>query len=341
MNKPQKQLVLNLLAYVAQRDVSVEHLCKQTGIDLTRLKGEDPVEFKPKQLEKLWSTASQFTEDPLLGLHFGEAMQLAALGIVGEIIKSSRTVGEALQQAASLCYLVTDLFHLEIHPSPKYFSIRFIPHPLADKSSFAFRQTMDFFMVFMLHELDGLLLKKINPSAVYIPHSSGHPKEYERVLRCAPQQKANEYSMMVDHSYWEEPILTANYEIQTFLLQKVSEERQKKTQSASFRSKIYEHLMSNSYLELASLEQVAANFNMSSRNLQRKLKNEGVSYQQLADKVRKSLSLYYLESGNYQIKEISYLLGYNELSAFTRAFKRWTGDTPGNYASKKTYSKNA
>ena len=41
--------------------------------------------------------------------------------------------------------------------------------------------------------------------------------------------------------------------------------------------------------------------------------------------------LHYLESGTYPIKEISYILGYNELSAFTRAFKRWTGSSPGNY----------
>jgi len=39
----------------------------------------------------------------------------------------------------------------------------------------------------------------------------------------------------------------------------------------------------------------------------------------------------YLESGNYQVKEISYILGYNELSAFTRAFKKWTGKSPVNY----------
>jgi AraC-like DNA-binding protein len=63
------------------------------------------------------------------------------------------------------------------------------------------------------------------------------------------------------------------------------------------------------------------------------LQEESVTFQQLADSVRKSLALSYLESGKYQIKEVSYMLGYNELSAFSRAFKRWTGKAPFEYRS--------
>ncbi|WP_349315271.1 AraC family transcriptional regulator [Chitinophaga sp. MM2321] len=58
-----------------------------------------------------------------------------------------------------------------------------------------------------------------------------------------------------------------------------------------------------------------------------------MKYQEVADAVRKSLALHYISSGNYPLKDISYMLGYNELSAFTRAFKRWTGNTPVSYQS--------
>ena len=70
------------------------------------------------------------------------------------------------------------------------------------------------------------------------------------------------------------------------------------------------------------------------RAFQRKLQEEGVSFQQLADSVRKSIAMHYLQSGNYPVKEVSYILGYNELSAFTRAFKRWTGKTPVDFQKK-------
>jgi AraC-like DNA-binding protein len=89
-----------------------------------------------------------------------------------------------------------------------------------------------------------------------------------------------------------------------------------------------DYLMENSYTGLHSLEDVASNFNMTARSLQRRLQDESVTFQQITESVRKSLALHYLESGKYQIKEISAMLGYNEISAFSRAFKRWTGKAP-------------
>ncbi len=89
--------------------------------------------------------------------------------------------------------------------------------------------------------------------------------------------------------------------------------------------------MTNSYLGILSLDDIASNFNISTRTLQRKLKEEGINFQQLADEARKTLTINYLKAGSYPVKEISYMLGYNELSAFTRTFKRWTGNTPAIY----------
>lgn len=76
---------------------------------------------------------------------------------------------------------------------------------------------------------------------------------------------------------------------------------------------------------------VYANFNLSKRTLQPKLKDEGISFQQIANEVRKDLAVCYLTSGNYQVKAIAHILGYKEQTALIRAFKRWTGKTPGDY----------
>lgn len=100
----------------------------------------------------------------------------------------------------------------------------------------------------------------------------------------------------------------------------------------ALNKRIYNYLMSNSYLGMVSLDDIASNFNLSTRTIQRKLKDEQVSFQQITDEVRKSLAINYLKAGDVPIKQISYMLGYNELSAFTRTFKRWMGTTPGAYA---------
>ncbi|SDG44730.1 AraC family transcriptional regulator [Chitinophaga filiformis] len=325
MENSRRQFVLNLIAYAALRDIPATQLCRLSGIDLTALKTDTTYAVSNQQLDALWHQASQLSDDSLFGLHFGESLQLSALGIVGEIIKTSDTVGMAVERAASLSHLLTDLFRMAVESSGNVFTIRFLPQT-ERPDTFSFRQTLELFMVFVVHELDGLLLRKIKPVAVRLPYRLENEDEYTRVFRCTVEKSATEYALVFDREYQEEPLLTANYEIQQALLRKVNESIT--VTGGALGEKIRHYLLTNAYLGIPSLNDIAANFNVSARTLQRKLKEEGISYQDVADEVRKSLAIHYLEEGGYPVKEISYMLGYNELSAFTRAFKRWTGRTP-------------
>jgi AraC-like DNA-binding protein len=77
-----------------------------------------------------------------------------------------------------------------------------------------------------------------------------------------------------------------------------------------------------------SLAAVSTSLHMSERSLQRRLADEGVTFDALLDELRRELALRYLADEKVAIAEIAYLLGYSEPSAFHRAFKRWTGTTP-------------
>jgi len=331
MNNHRKLFVQNLLAYAVQRDVSAQQLCSLSGIEMQQLQKSHEFEPTTKQMNDLWVNACHLSNDQLFGLHFGESLQLTALGVVGDIIKSSSTIGEAVTLSTKLTQLLTDLFYINLTRTGETFTMYFIPHASEkEKPSISFLQTIDFFMVFVIHEMNGLLLTKLKPVSVCFPHTVSDINEYERVLRCRPVKKREEYSITFPNTFWEEPVITHNYELQTLLLKKINTELTA-ANTQSYRSKVYNYLLTNSYLGLVSLEEIAANFNVSARYMQRKLKEEGVSYQQVADDIRKSLALYYLNAGNYPVKEISYLLGYNEISAFSRAFKRWTGTTPVGY----------
>ena len=78
----------------------------------------------------------------------------------------------------------------------------------------------------------------------------------------------------------------------------------------------------------ASLDTVSRELGMSRRTLQRHLEGANTSYRQLVEDVRKSLAERYLTEANLQISEVAYLLGYSELSAFSRAVKVWFGVSP-------------
>ena len=70
---------------------------------------------------------------------------------------------------------------------------------------------------------------------------------------------------------------------------------------------------------------------MGPRTLQRRLKDQGVEFKALVDDTRRLFAVTYLRKPDHTLAEIAYLLGYSEVSAFNRAFRRWTGSTPSEY----------
>jgi AraC-like DNA-binding protein len=93
------------------------------------------------------------------------------------------------------------------------------------------------------------------------------------------------------------------------------------------RSKIYAALP----LGTPPQSEVAKELGMSLRNMQRKLKDKGSNYKEILEDTRKNLAQGYLKQAHLSLGEVSYLIGFSDLSNFNRAFKRWTNLTPGDY----------
>ncbi|MGI4735468.1 MAG: AraC family transcriptional regulator ligand-binding domain-containing protein [Janthinobacterium lividum] len=335
---PQSQFALALVAYAVQRGIDATHLEQLAGVSTAALLAEADGRVSTKQWHDLWLNAAHLTQDPLFGLHFGEAATPAALGVVGQLIQSCRTVGEAITHAATLLPLLTDQLWLETTRSAASFTLRLrFLSAAATASPEVFAHLSGFFLALILHELDGLVITRLQPRAVRFPPGARHLPDHGRVLRGGVAAgEPGQYTLEFEGHYWDVPILTVNYELQAVLLQavllqKVTEFTITGPPAQRLRDKLTGYLLANAYLGLPPLEALAANFNTSARSLQRKLHEEGTSYQEVADKVRKSLALVYLQAGSHSLKEVSYLLGYNESSAFSRAFKRWTGNSPAHY----------
>ena len=76
------------------------------------------------------------------------------------------------------------------------------------------------------------------------------------------------------------------------------------------------------------LEEVAEKLGLSSWSLQRRLREESISFTALVDNVRCEMATHYLQNRQLSISEMALLLGYSEVSAFSRAFRRWFGISP-------------
>jgi AraC-like DNA-binding protein len=75
-------------------------------------------------------------------------------------------------------------------------------------------------------------------------------------------------------------------------------------------------------------EVVARNLGMSERTLARKLSDEGLNFTEILQHLRRTLAIRYLDDRKLHVSKIAWLLGFRDVSAFTHAFKRWTGKTP-------------
>jgi len=82
---------------------------------------------------------------------------------------------------------------------------------------------------------------------------------------------------------------------------------------------------------IPTLSDVSKSIGLGSRTLQRRLSEEGHSFQSLVDHARRELAHELLRETNYSLAEISFLTGFSDQSGFTRAFKRWSGQTPRSY----------
>ena len=172
----------------------------------------------------------------------------------------------------------------------------------------------------------------IEPSSVSFRHvAQGARAEYARVFGVAPGFSAAENSLTFSLAVLDRPLPTMDP-----LLSRVIERhaeallRQRPTPAETTAARVRRLLCETLGKEPAAvtLAGLAGRLRMSERSLQRRLSDEGQTFDGLLDELRHELSLRYLADKKIAIAEVAFLLGYSEPSAFHRAFKRWTGKTP-------------
>ena len=142
------------------------------------------------------------------------------------------------------------------------------------------------------------------------------------------------YELVMHEADLERPLPTGNAELLAATDKVIADYMARLTRadvSTRARSGIMEALPSGH----VSDESIAAVLNMSARTFQRRLSDEGTTFKQLVEEVRRDLAMHYIRDPGISITELSYLLGFSEPSSFARVFKRWTGKSPS--AARQTF----
>lgn len=157
-----------------------------------------------------------------------------------------------------------------------------------------------------------------------------HSSEYQRLFPCSRRFAAGCTSLLFQARYVDMPLLQDERTLKLFLQHSPADLLARPDGGDSLVSQIRRQL-GRDCSHWPDLEAVARQLHMSPQTLRRHLSEEGSSFQELKDNLRRDLAIYQLTRCELSIQDIAEQLGFSEPSAFHRAFKKWTGLTPGAY----------
>jgi AraC-like DNA-binding protein len=158
--------------------------------------------------------------------------------------------------------------------------------------------------------------------------------EQTRVFQCPIRWGATRTAIAFSAGQLDTPLAHANPALSATLHRHAEQLLAGMSSSRTFASRVREHVVAALQTAEPTAEDVARGLKMSERTLRRRLQEDGTSFTDLVSDVRRELSLSYLNDQRLSLTEIAFLLGFSNVSAFHRAFRRWTGVTPSEHRRK-------
>lgn len=157
-----------------------------------------------------------------------------------------------------------------------------------------------------------------------------HGAEYDLLFSCPIEFSTAQSSLLFHSRYLDMPLLQDERTLKLFLERSPANLLSRPDDGDSLTSQL-RRLLSRDSSRWPDLETVAAHLHISPQTLRRHLREEGSSFQELKDQLRRDIAIYHLGRADLSLQQIAEQLGFSEPSAFHRAFKKWTGLTPGAY----------
>lgn len=282
------------------------------------------VEYSIESYFQLLDCASR-KGHPNIGFSVGSMTNLSDVGALGHAMRASPTVGYALSLAEQYFYVFTHggLIRIDIGKD-----ILLITYQLTDAHKRLHQQDVELTITFIakvVRELSGM---SINPLKVEFEHSRPeYSGELQSYYDCKTYHNRRVNLLHYPKHILDLPVATADASLLE-ALEFFLADRLRVRKEDDLIGKV-EHLIAISLSEGApSMVSVANTLGMSKRTLQRRLSEAGLVFVDVVDNIRRVIGTDYVKHSEYSLTDVALILGYSELSAFSRAFRRWTGRNP-------------
>ncbi|MEH6560826.1 MAG: AraC family transcriptional regulator [Marinobacter sp.] len=319
---------LALVHYLHHQGVLDRQRVEQlTGLDISTL--EDPDRRVPAHAHyQLWDHAEKVTGDPAVGLNAGQVIDPDRMGLVGHVFFNCDTLGEAVTQYVRLHSLINESVSLSFEQIGEHAILTW----QADSPQHYCRQDMDRTLAAALCRTRHFIYSGIHAEWAEVAHTRpDYADKYEKLLGGPVTFGAPATRLAFNIRHMSHPIPHRNPYVYSAVLKQVNGLLARIQTRRSFGRKIRRLISRQMSTDKIDADTLAKQCHMSRQTLYRRLKKEGLGFHELVEQVRKDKAMRYVASDHYALGEIAFLLGFSELSAFSRAFKRWTGTAPAQY----------
>ena len=271
---------------------------------------------------EIWETFCQQADDPLIGIQFGQAIQVGHLDTVGMVLMSCDTVAEALDSLMDYYPIVGEGGTFEYAVAGDVCEIRYQPQyttRLAERVEAA--------LASLLQLTRWSTGEQLQANSIGVSHPAlADPDRYQQLLGVPVEFEAAHNSLRIPAAALSLPLIYANPALCQHL-RTLADQLLEQLGSQSLSVSVRDLLRQNPRW---GKEKVAEQLAMSGRHLIRKLSEEGTSFKLLRDSLLQGMAEQSLKEG-LKLFDIADKLGFSDESAFAKAFKRWTGMTPAQF----------
>lgn len=315
--------------YLMQRELDVDAFWD--GFELNADMLEEPSRRIPVETyQSMLQRAAQLAQDPDAALHIGECIKPGQYGVLGYSIMSCKTAKQAFDRHMRYENLVSDRSISTYHFEGEQVRLSWDTGELPVDRAMAEENIASW--VTFTRWVTG---QSLSPSVIKFAHEQPQDlAEYQRIFACEMLFNQNMVEVIFPSSYMDMPIIQHDPVMREMMDAHADRLLNELSQCDEFVAKIRQLMIAAMAEGDLSLDCIAEQMGLTPRTLQRRLSEQDESFKGLLDKVRKELALTYIKQPHIDLAELAYLLGFSDQTAFQRAFKKWTGSTPGKFRKK-------
>jgi AraC-like DNA-binding protein len=319
--------MISRLAYARAREagIALEPLVKKSGATDRQIT-DDNTRIAVRRQIRFLNLVADALQDELLGFHLAQSPDVRELGMIYYVAASSDTMGDALKRGSRYITVANEAVSSMYFSEPECkVALRYV-----GVTRHLDRHQMEFFVTALIRVCRQLTGQRVVPTSVRFAHyRSGASPEFAALFGGNVEFAASADELTFSSAVNDMKIVSADPYLNKLLVAHCEEAISRRpAKHGSFRSAVENAIVPLLPHGKAHAPEIAKKLGLSQRTSARRLSSEGLSFSQVLEDLRSDLAKQYLLDQGLSVSRIAWLLGYQEVSAFTHAFKRWTGKTP-------------